>query len=1030
MSISEPFIRRPVATILLMAAILLAGLVAFPVLPVAPLPQVDFPTILVTTQLPGADPATMAATVATPLERQFSQIQGVAQITSSNVQGTSAITLQFVLDRNIDAAAQDVLAAINAASGQLPHNLPTPPTYRKVNPADSPILAFGVQSDVLPLTSVDDAADTILAQQISRIPGVGQVSLGGEQKPSIRIQVDPGKVAAMNLSLDDLRNTIATVTVDQPKGFIDGPVKNLTIYGNDQMVDPNAWNDVILAYRNGAPVRIRDIGRAVGGPENAKMLAWQNNHNGVYILVYKQPGANVIDTVERIKRALPQIQAAVPPSIKVNILIDRTLTIRASVDEVEFTLMLTIVLVVLVIFLFLRNLWATFIPGVTVPLALMGTLAVMYVAGFSLDNLSLMALTIAVGFVVDDAIVMLENIYRHIEDGMPPMQAAFKGAGEIGFTILSISISLIAVFIPVLLMGGIVGRLLREFANTVSVTIIVSLVVSLTLTPMMCARVLRSEHSRQHNALYNFFERGFDAITAAYARGLDIVLRHQRIALFSFLVTLVATGMLYMAIPKGFFPQQDTGVVFGLIDTTQDISFQEMKRRYQTVADIVTADPDVVAWGGGIGAGGPTTQTLNNGRVFIGLKPRSERTSSAEEIMARIRVKTADIPGLVMYMQIPQDINIGGRLSRTQYQYTLQDVDLQEINTWAPRLLDKLRALPEIQDVASDQQSAGGTVMLTIDRDQASRFGIQAQQIDDVLYDAFGQRQVAQYFTQLNAYHVILEVLPELQGDPATLSKLYVTSPITGQQVPLSSFVKWDTTQVNLLSVNHQGQFPAVTLSFNLRPGYALGQAVEAIQRVNREMNTPATLVGTFQGTAQAFQDSLVTIPYLIVAALVAVYIILGILYESFVHPLTILSTLPSAGAGALLFLMLFHQDMSVIALIGILLLIGIVKKNGIMIVDFAIQARREQGLSPEQAIRQASLLRFRPIMMTTMAAILGGLPLMLATGTGSEFRQPLGISMVGGLLVSQALTLFTTPVIYLFFERVFHRRKVTAPVP
>ena len=1023
MSISAPFIRRPVATILLMAALLLTGLVAFPLLPVAPLPQVDFPTIAVTALLPGADPATMASSVATQLERQFSQIQGVAQLTSSSVQGTSVIILQFDLDRNIDAAAQDVQAAINAASGQLPKNLPAPPAYRKVNPADTPILVFSVQSDTLPLTQVDDVADTILVQQISRISGVGQVSMGGEQKPSIRVQVDPGKVAAMGLTLEDVRTTLAQVTVDQPKGSIDGPHRNFTIYDNDQLVHAADWNNVILAYRNGAPVRIQDVGQAVEGPENAKMLAWQNGKNGIYLLVFKQPGANVIETVERIKSLLPQLRAAISPAIRFDILIDRTTTIRASVDDVEFTLCLTIVLVVMVIFLFLRNLWATVIPGVTVPLALLGTSAAMYVAHFSLDNLSLMALTIAVGFVVDDAIVMLENIYRHVEDGMKPMEAAFKGAEEIGFTIVSISVSLIAVFIPIMLMSGVVGRLLREFAFTVTLTILVSLLVSLTLTPMMCARVLKAEHSQSHGSMYMAFERVFDTLLRTYERGLDRVLRHQRLTMGVFLATLVATAWMFAVIPKGFFPQQDTGVVFGILDAAQDVSFEQMAHYYKDVTDVVTSDPDVDSWAGGIGAGGPTTQTMNNGRVFIGLKPKGERASSADQIIARLRNKVAAIPGVALFMQVPQDINIGGRLSRTQYQYTLQDADLDEINLWAPRVLDKLRTLPELQDLATDQQINGATVTVTIDRDQAARFGIQPQQIDDTLYDAFGQRQVGQFFTQLNAYHVIEEILPELQASPATLDKIYLQSSVTKQSVPLSSFVKYDTKPVNLLSVNHQSQFPAVTLSFNLRPGIALGQAVDAIKAAEADMGTPATLLGTFQGTAQAFQQSLSTVPYLILAALVAVYIILGILYESFVHPLTILSTLPSAGAGALMFLMLFHMDMSVIALIGILLLIGIVKKNGIMIVDFAIQAQRDHGMSSFDAIRQASLMRFRPIMMTTMAAILGGLPLALGTGTGSEFRQPLGVSMVGGLVVSQILTLFTTPIVYLFFERIFHKR-------
>jgi hydrophobic/amphiphilic exporter-1 (mainly G- bacteria), HAE1 family len=1036
MSISEPFVRRPIATSLLMGGIFLIGLVVFPLLPVAPLPQVDFPTISVSAALPGASPETMASSVATPLETQFAQISGLSQMTSTNALGTTQITLQFDLNRNIDAAAQDVQTGIDAAGGQLPKNLPTPPSYKKVNPADSPILLLSVHSDVLPVTTVDDYAENILAQQISQIPGVAQVSIGGQQKPAVRVQIDPTKLAALGLQMEDIAGVISAATVDAPKGSINGLTRSLTIYDNDQLLTAAPWNDVVVAYKNGAAVRIRDIGVAVDGPENRLITAWQNGRNGILLLIYKQPGANVIDAVTRVQALLPHALASVPPSIKVDTVANRTTTIKASVEDVEVTLCITIVLVVLVIFLFLRNAWATIIPGVTVPLALLGTVAMMYVLNFSLDNLSLMALTIAVGFVVDDAIVMLENIYRHIEEGLTPLQATLKGAGEIGFTILSISVSLVAVFIPLLLMGGIIGRLFREFAITMTMTIAVSAFVALTLSPTMCALFLRDEKHAKHGKAYMVVERAFDKILAGYTRGLDFCLDHKRATLITFLITMAATVILYIEIPKGFFPQQDTGIISGLTDAPQDISFDEMVRRQHAILDVVSRDPEIASYGTGIGGNRP----LNTGFVIMGLKPLSERSSSADQIITRLRPQLAKIPGITLFMQASQDLNVGGRTSRTQYQYTLTDSNIDELNEWSPKILAALQKVPSLRDVASDQQTSSGMVSLTIDRDQASRFGIQPQAVDNALYDAFGQRQAAQFFTQANSYHVVLEITPSLQSDPESLKKLYVKSPLTGQMVPLSAMTKFDTQHVTYLSINHQGQFPAVTLSFNLAPGAALGDAVDAINRVSLDMHLPATVTGNFQGTAQAFQASLKSQPYLILAALVAVYIILGMLYESYIHPLTILSTLPSAGVGALLVLLLFHIELSVIALIGIILLIGIVKKNGIMMVDFALQAEREQHLSPHDSIRQACLMRFRPIMMTTMAALLGALPLALGHGTGSELRRPLGYTMVGGLILSQALTLFTTPVIYLYldeFSMRFRRRhpkksaeSVTASAP
>ncbi len=1024
MSISTAFIKRPIGTTLLALAILLVGVAVFPLLPVAPLPQVDFPTIQVSANLPGASPETMASNVAQPLERQFSLIAGLSQMTSTNGIGSSQITLQFDLDRPIDAAALDVQAAINASSGQLPPNLPNPPTFRKVNPADSPIMLLTVQSKTLPLIEVNDFADNILAQQISQISGVGLVRIGGAQKPAVRIQVDPARLAALGISLEDIRGVIATMSVNQPKGTIDGATQSFTVYTNDQLLKAAPWNDVVLAYRNGAPIRVRDVGVAIDAPEDNKVAAWAyagaaapdsgiQDGRGMILVITKQPGANVIDTVDRIQAALPRLEASIPPTVEVNTLIDRTQTIRASVHDVEFTLMLTIALVVMVIFIFLRNVAATLIPSATVPLALAGTAAIMYLVGYSLDNLSLMALTIAVGFVVDDAIVMLENIYRHVEEGMSPMDAAIKGAGEIGFTIISISVSLVAVFIPLLLMGGIVGRLFREFAVTVTLTIAVSVVISLTLTPMLCSRFLKNEHARKHGYLHELFERGFDRLQDGYKRGLERVLRHQFATLMVFLATLAATVALFVVIPKGFFPQQDTGFIFGNAQTSQDSSFEGMNRRMLQFADIVRQDPDVT----GLGMFGNSSQ-FNTGNFFIALKPKDQgRALSADQIIARLRPKLAAVEGASLLMQAGQDINVGGRLARTQYQYTLTDANLAELNEWSPKLLARFAQLPQLTDVASDLQNAATTASLTIDRDRAASFGISPAAIDSTIYDAIGQRQVSQFFTQINSYHVVLEVTPKLQADPSLFGKLYLTSPLTGEQVPLSTFVKVDTTKTAYLSISHQSQFPAVTLSFNLAPGVALGEAVAAIDKAQADMALPQALTGSFQGSAQAFQDSLHSQPYLIAAALVAVYIVLGLLYESFIHPLTILSTLPSAGVGALLILMAGGYDLTVIALIGIILLIGIVKKNGIMMVDFALTAEREQGMAPQEAIYRACLLRFRPIMMTTMCALLSGLPLMLGHGAGSELRRPLGYAMVGGLVMSQALTLFTTPVVYLYLD-------------
>ncbi|MGO4738403.1 efflux RND transporter permease subunit [Bosea sp. 2KB_26] len=1016
--LSSPFIKHPVATSLLMAGILLVGIAAYPLLPVAPLPQVDFPTIQISAQLPGASPQIMASSVAQPLESAFAQIADVAEMTSVNSLGSTQITLQFNLNRNIDGAANDVQGAINSASGQLPANLPSPPTYRKVNPADSPILLLSATSDTLPLTTVDNEVETKLGQQISQVPGVAQVLYGGQQKPAIRVQLDPGKLVVKRLTLEDVRTQLNGVTSNNPTGNIDGPTRSYTIYTDDQLTEASKWNDVIVTYQNGSPLYVRDIGQAVSAAQDNKQAAWANGKRGIFLIIFKQPGANVIDTVDRINAELPRLTTSMLPGIKIGVLSDRTQTIRAAVYDVRNTLLLTIVLVIAVIFVFLRSFRATAIPSLTVPLALFGACAMMWIAGFTLDNLSLMALTIAVGFVVDDAIVVLENIQRHIDEGEDALSAAIAGSGEIGFTILSISLSLIAVLLPLLLMGGIIGRLFREFSLTLAMTILISAFVSLTLIPMLAARFLRSEKALQRGRLYAWSERGFDALAHGYERALDTALRFRLVTLLVFSTSLVLSVLLFIWIPKGFFPQQDTGLITGQSEAAQDISFAKMLGRQRALGEIVQADPDVASVAMAVGGVG---NALNSGRVFITLKPRDERQASAGQIIRRLQPKLETVEGAHLFLQAAQDVRVGGRVSRTQFQMSLTSPDVAALSIWSPKVLAKLQSLPGLAGVASDQQTSGTTLTLTINRAQAQRYGIQPAAIDNTLDDAFGQRQIAQYFTQLSTNDVIMEVLPSLQGDVGTLDKLYVKSS-TGADVPLSVLARWSTVPVQPLQISHQSQFPSVTISFNLAPGTSIGDATNSITQALHAMDLPPTINFGFEGTAQAFQQSLSTVPLLLVGALVIVYLILGILYESYVHPLTILSTLPSAGIGALATLMLLGYDFSLIALIAVILLIGIVKKNGIMMVDFAIEGERRDGLSSEDAIRRAALVRFRPIMMTTMATMLGAVPLMLGHGTGSELRQPLGFAMFGGLAVSQVLTLFTTPVVYLYLDRLSHR--------
>ena len=1019
MSPSRAFILRPVATSLLMVGILIAGFVAYRQLPVSALPQVDYPTIQILTFYPGASPDVMASSVTSPLERQFGQIPGLNQMTSTSSFGSSIITLQFALDLNIDVAEQEVQAAINAASNLLPRDLPNPPIYSKVNPADAPILTLALTSPTLPLSAVEDLADTTLAQKISQLPGVGLVSISGGQRPAVRIQANPTVLASYGLSMEDLRVSLSQANVDQAKGNFDGPHQAYTIGANDQIISSAGYRPLIIAYRNGAPIRLTDVATVLDGAENVKQAAWSGEQPAVILNIQRQPGANIIGVVDRVKKLLPQLQASLPASVQVTPLTDRTTTIRASVEDVQFTLVLTVALVVLVIFLFLRSVSATVIPSVAVPLSIVGTFGVMYLLGYSLNNLSLMALTISTGFVVDDAIVMIENISRYIEMGESPLQAALKGSEQIGFTILSLTVSLIAVLIPLLFMGDIVGRLFREFAVTLAVTILVSAVVSLTLTPMMCAKLLRHQKESEQGWFYRSSERWFNSIIAFYGRTLKFVLRYRTTTLLITVGTLVATIFLYIIVPKGFFPVQDTGVILGVSEAPQDVSFRAMAERQQALARVILKDPAVLSLSSFIGIDGANT-TINSGRIQINLKPLAERGISASDIIRRLQPEVAQVDGVTLFLQPIQDLTVEDRISRTQFQYSLEDVDPKELAYWTPRVIEKLTALPELRDVASDQLNYGLLATLVIDRDTASRLGVLPADIDNTLYDAFGQRQVSTIFTQLNQYHVVMEAAPQFQQNPDALKNIYVRS-ASGQQIPLSAFTSFQPG-TTALAINHQGQFPVVTLSFNLAPGVSLGEAVNAINAAKQDLGLPPSMQATYQGTAQAFLASLSNEPILILAAVITVYIVLGILYESYIHPITILSTLPSAGVGAILALFLCRTEFSVIALIGMILLIGIVKKNAIMMIDFALEAERKEGKPPLDAIYEACLLRFRPIMMTTMAALLGGLPLALGAGVGSELRRPLGITIVGGLILSQLLTLYTTPVVYLAFDWIARR--------
>ena len=1073
MSPSRPFILRPVATTLLMVAVLLVGFDAYRQLPVSALPQVDYPTIEIQTFYPGASPDVMASSVTAPLERQFGQIPGLNQMTSTSSFGSSLITLQFDLDLNIDIAEQEVQASINAASALLPAGLPNPPIYSKINPADAPILTLALSSDSLPLTKIEDLTDTMLAQKISQLTGVGLVSISGGQRPAVRVQANPTALASYGLSLEDLRTALSSANVDQAKGTFDGAHQAYTIGANDQLISSDSYRPIIIAYRNGAPVRLSDVATVIDGAENVDEAAWANKTPAVILNIQRQPGANIISVVDRVKQLLPQLSAALPASVKIEVLTDRTTTIRASVEDVEFTLVLTIGLVVMVIFLFLRSLRATVIPALAVPLSIVGTFGVMYLCGFSLNNLSLMALTISTGFVVDDAIVMIENISRYIEEGESPLQAALKGSDQIGFTIISLTVSLIAVLIPLLFMADIVGRLFREFAITLAITILISAFVSLTLTPMMCAKLLRHVKEEDQTWFYHKSEHVFNSVIAFYGRTLKFVLQYQKITLLITFATLVGTILLYIYVPKGFFPVQDTGLIMGISDAAQNTSFASMAKHQQALVDVILKDPAVDSLSSFIGIDGTNT-TLNTGRIQINLKPLNVRKISASDVIVRLQPQLEKVDGISLFMQPVQDLTVEDRVSRTEFQYTLEDVDAQELAYWTPRFMDKLSTFPAVRDVASDQLNAGLLAQLTINRDTSSRLGILPADVDNTLYDAFGQRQVSTIFTQLNQYRVILEVDPRFQQNPDSLKSIYVKSAYPGQtstssaavaqqasassssapqaasattasapqpasgsavssaasssitsapspQVPLSAFTTFQAGAAALV-VNHQGQFPVVTISFNLAPGAALGDAVNAVNATKAALNMPASVQATFQGTAAAFLNSLANEPLLILAALVTVYIVLGVLYESYIHPITILSTLPSAGVGAILALLLFHMEFSVISLIGVILLIGIVKKNAIMMIDFALEAERKEGKAPLDAIFEACLLRFRPIMMTTMAALLGALPLAIGNGVGSELRRPLGITIVGGLILSQLLTLYTTPVVYLAFDWLAHR--------